>query len=206
MGGSVTRPAVFLDRDGTINVEKAYLHRADDLELIPGAAEAIRRLNDAGYVVALVTNQSGVARGFYGEADVRALHQHLRAVLATSGARLDLVYFCPFHKDGAVEAYRLDSPLRKPGIGMYEQAVADLGARGITLDPARSFMVGDKIADVKFGLAAGLRSILVETGYGAQARPLLGDLPVVVVPSLVEAVGHILAHGAGHGDAGSSPG
>jgi D-glycero-D-manno-heptose 1,7-bisphosphate phosphatase len=193
MSEPITQPAVFLDRDGTINLEKAYLHRTEDLELIPGAAAAIRRLNDAGYLVIVVTNQSGVARGFYGESDVRALHHHLRAVLDTDGARLDLIYFCPYHRDGAVAAFRRDSHLRKPRIGMFERAVEDLEARGVTLDTERSFMIGDKLADVKFGIDAGLRSILVETGYGAQTRPMLGDLPVAVVPSIVEAVDLVLS-------------
>lgn len=160
-----TKQAVFLDRDGTINVEKDYLYRPDEFEFIPGAAEAIRRLNRAGFLVVVVTNQSGVARGYYTEQEVLHLHQHIEQLLSRADARVDAWYYCPHHPTGH-PPYNQDCGCRKPRIGMLEQAARDLG-----IDLSRSWMVGDKQVDVEAGIAAGCRPVLVLTGYGADACP-----------------------------------
>lgn len=161
------KQAVFLDRDGTINIEKEYLYRPEEFEFIPGAVEAIKCLNRAGFLVVVVTNQSGVARGYYTEQDVRHLHRHIEQLLYRADARIDAWYHCPHHPAG-LPPYNLDCDCRKPRIGMLEQAADDLG-----IDLSRSWMVGDKQVDVDAGIAAGCRPVLVLTGYGAEACSLV---------------------------------
>jgi len=162
-----TKQAVFLDRDGTLNVEKEYLYQPEEFEFTPGAIEAVRLLNRAGYPVVVVTNQSGVARGYYGEQEVVKLHQHIDAVLRAEGAHIDAWYYCPHHPAGN-PPYNLLCGCRKPLPGMLQQAAADLG-----LDLSRSWMVGDKLADIEAGLSAGCKPVLVLTGYGAETREML---------------------------------
>lgn len=149
------RPAAFLDRDGVLNVDHHYVHRADQLEWIDRVPEAIRLLNDAGYLVIIVTNQAGVARGYYDEATVGVLHRHMQDYLAARGARVDAFYYCPHHPDGKVAAYTMRCDCRKPGTGMLEQA-----ARDWRIDRARSFMIGDKDIDIAAATAFGIRSAL----------------------------------------------
>lgn len=163
------RPAVFLDRDGTINVEVNYLHRITDLELIDGVAAAIRALNEAGLPVIVVTNQAGIARGYYDVCAVHALHAHLGAILAQQGARIDAFYFCPHHPD-----YSGRCACRKPEPGMLRQAAADY-----QIDLARSWFVGDSAADLGAARAVGCRAVLVRTGYGraVEAQIIAGSLP-----------------------------
>lgn len=180
------RPAVFLDRDGTLNEEVGYLHRVADFRWIPGAPEAVRRLNDAGLPVLVVTNQAGVARGLYTEADVDHLHAYMTAELARHGAHVDAFYFSPYHPEGIVERYRRASPCRKPGTALFEQAVAEWH-----VDAARSFVVGDKTTDLAPGRALGMRTVLVETGYGrAERERAQADF---VAADVGEAVARILA-------------
>lgn len=155
------RPAVFLDRDGTINVEKNYLHRIEDFEFIPGAPEAIRQLNRAGYLVLVVTNQSGVARGYFSLAEVDALHRHMVQCLTECGARIDGFYVCPHHPTVGRGEWRQACSCRKGQPGLLLQAAAEHG-----IDLARSYMVGDKAADLEAGQQAGCSSLLVLTGYG----------------------------------------
>ena len=159
-----TKPAVFLDRDGTLNLEKNYLYRAEDFEFIPGAVEAVSMLNHAGFLVVVLTNQSGIARGFYSEADLQRLHRHVDTLLAAGGARVDAWYYCPHHPEGQ-EPYRHVCDCRKPLPGMLFQAAAE---HGINLK--ESVMIGDKLADIQAALAAGCRPILVRTGYGAEVE------------------------------------
>ena len=166
--------AVFLDRDGTINVEKEYLHRPEEFEFIPGAPEAIRLLRSAGFRVIVVTNQSGVARGYYDEEAVTTLHRHLDAELARLNTGVDAYYFCPHHPQEGVGAYRTDCDCRKPLPGMLFQATRDF-----SLDLAGSYIIGDKVADVEAGLAAGCRPVLVRTGYGrADSSRIPAGVPV----------------------------
>lgn len=151
------RPAAFLDRDGTVIVERHYLSDPDQVELVPGAAAAMRALRDAGYALVIVTNQSGIARGLYTEAAFRAVQDRLESILAAEGVALDGVYHCPHHPDfsGPCEC-------RKPGLGMYRRAARELG-----LDLARSVYVGDRIKDVVPARILGGIGVLVRTGYGA---------------------------------------
>jgi D-glycero-D-manno-heptose 1,7-bisphosphate phosphatase len=154
------RPTLFLDRDGVLNEDLGYVSRWEDFRFIPGAARAVRAANEAGWLVIVVTNQSGIGRGYYTEADMVALHEKMAAALAEEGARIDAIYHCPHHPEAKVEAYRHpDPPLRKPNPGMLLQAMEDF-----PVDVARSLMVGDKDADVEAARRAGVRGLKFEGG------------------------------------------
>ncbi len=159
------RPAVFLDRDGTLVREVDYLRTVAQLRLLPGAADAIRRLNQAGFAVVLATNQSGIARGILTEGELQAINDELQRRLAARGARLDAIYYCPHHPEAPVAAYRKRCRCRKPAPGLLLRA-----ARDLDLDLSRSFAVGDSARDVQAGARAGCRTILVRTGYGARTE------------------------------------
>ena len=160
--------AVFLDRDGTINEEVGYLDRLEKLKLIPGAAEAIRLINASGMKAVVVTNQSGVARGFFDEVVVGAVHARLRELLLVEGGFLDGIYFCPHHPTEGRGQYLLSCDCRKPAPGLLLQAAAELN-----LDPASSYMVGDTLKDIEAGARVGARGVLVRTGYGAESAAAL---------------------------------
>lgn len=166
--------AVFLDRDGTINVERAYLYLPEEFEFIPGTPEAIRLLNEAGFRAIVVTNQSGIARGFYDEAAVDRLHRHMDKELARFGATIDAYYFCPHHPDYGAGRSGIVCECRKPMDGMLRR-----GAAEYSLDLTASFMIGDRLVDVEAGLHSGSRPILVRTGYGAsESARLPPGIPV----------------------------
>ena len=148
------KPAAFLDRDGVLNADRGYAHLPEHLEWIAGVAEAVRLLNDAGYMTIVVTNQSGVARGLYDEASVKRLHLHMQKELGRQGARIDAFYYCPHHPDGTVTAYAFACRCRKPGIGMLEQAAEDF-----RIDKGRSFLIGDKDTDMQAARAFGIAGI-----------------------------------------------
>jgi D-glycero-D-manno-heptose 1,7-bisphosphate phosphatase len=151
MARHTRRPAVFFDRDGVLNVDHNYVHRPDQFEWMPGAREAIRLCNDRGYLVFVVTNQAGVAHGYYDEDTVRKLHRWMASELAPLGAHIEAFEFCPHHPEGKVDAYRKLCDRRKPGPGMIRDLLA-----GWTVDPARSFLVGDRSTDVEAATAAGI--------------------------------------------------
>lgn len=153
------RPAAFLDRDGVLNHDDNYVHRPDQVRWIEDAAAAVRWLNDVGYYVFVVTNQAGVARGYYGEAEVQALHGWMQAELHRAGAHVDAFEYCPFHPEGSVEAYRRVSDLRKPGPGMLLKI-----RETWDIDTSGSFMVGDKDIDMQAARAASLPGHLFRGG------------------------------------------
>ncbi len=186
--------AVFLDRDGTLNVEKGYICDIDAIELYPGAARAVRLLNDAGILAILVTNQTGAARGFYTIEHVHALNRRVAELLMReAGARLDGLYFCPHYTDGIVAEFTMVCDCRKPAPGMILRAARDFP----DIDLAASFVVGDKATDITFARNAGCRGILVRTGYGDQVLvgeyQLLEAQPEKVCADIVEAVAYILS-------------
>ncbi|MFN2444881.1 MAG: D-glycero-alpha-D-manno-heptose-1,7-bisphosphate 7-phosphatase [Vicinamibacterales bacterium] len=186
---SSRRPAVFLDRDGTINVDVGYLHAVDQLELFPWSADALRLLKRAGFALVIVTNQSGIAQGLIAEGFVEEVHGELQRRLEMVGAAIDGYYYCPHHPMGSVEKFRGDCRCRKPNPGMIEDAARDLG-----LDPARSWVIGDKWIDVQLGQAVGATSILVRTGWGAfqEERRPPGQHVDAVCDNLIEATALIL--------------
>lgn len=183
------RPAVFLDRDGTLLEEAGYLDRLERLVMFPYSVDAVRLLNRAGFAVVIITNQSGVGRGLYGEEFVRESHAVMTERFAAAGARVDGYYYCPHHPDATVDRYRLDCDCRKPSPGMLRKAAEDLG-----LDLPRSFAVGDKWTDVQVGIAAGGRGVLVRTGYGrsSELSKPEGVEPAVVTDNVMSAVAWIL--------------
>jgi D-glycero-D-manno-heptose 1,7-bisphosphate phosphatase len=176
------RPAAFIDRDGTIVQERHYLADPDQVELVPGAAEALRSLAANGFSIVVVTNQSGIARGLYSEADFRAVQARLEAMLAAHGVVLDAVYHCPHHPDHSGPC-----DCRKPGLGMYHAAAAQLG-----IDTAASIFVGDRVKDVLPARAFGGRGFLVRTGYGVAEEPALPD-GMEVAADLAEVAGIVTA-------------
>jgi len=184
------KKAIFLDRDGTLNVDVGYLHQLKDLELYPWTVDALRLLKRAGYALVIVTNQSGLAQGLIDPGFVEICHDEMRRRLQAGGADLDALYYCPHHPRGSVAALSVDCRCRKPLPGMIEDAVRDHG-----IDPAASWVIGDKWLDVNLGHAAGARSILVRTGWGAeheQKRPA-GQRVEAVCDNLMHAVSVILA-------------
>jgi D-glycero-D-manno-heptose 1,7-bisphosphate phosphatase len=183
----VSRPAVFLDRDGTLIEERGYLDRLDLLSAFPWTADAIRLLNRAGFATVVITNQSAIARGIIDEAFLHDVHRALDARIAP--ARIDRYYYCPHFPDAQDERYRSVCECRKPLPGLIERA-----CREMDLDPERSYMVGDRWLDVACGRAAGVGSILVRTGHGSyeEARADGRGRPDAILNNLMEAVGWIL--------------
>lgn len=171
------KSAIFLDRDGTINVEKDYLIDPADLKIFPGVGAALRRCHEAGYLLIVVTNQSGIARGYFSLAAVERLHNHLQGELLNFGVQIDAFYLCPHHPE-----YGSPCECRKGSPGMLLQA-----AKEHRIDLAKSWMIGDKQSDIEAGGKAGCRSILVRTGYGVQEEEKLAP-DTLIADSLTDAV------------------
>jgi len=184
------KPTVFLDRDGTINEDVGYLNALERLVFIPGALDAIRLLTRAGYQIAIVTNQAGVALGMIQESVLETLHARIDERIRAAGGRVDGWFVCPHHATATVEKFRLDCDCRKPKPGLFDQA-----CRALPVDKARSFYIGDKASDMGAAEAAGLRGILVRTGYGeGELARLNGRVPgaALVAANLAEAASRIL--------------
>jgi D-glycero-D-manno-heptose 1,7-bisphosphate phosphatase len=167
------RGAVFFDRDGVLNVDDGYVYRIDAFRWMPGAREAVRLVNDRGLFAFVVTNQSGVARGFYAQDDVRRLHAHMQAELRAFGAHIDDFRHCPHHPCADIAAYRRDCDCRKPRPGM----ILDLAAHW-PVDLAQSLLIGDKASDVAAAQAAGIRGFLSDGAVALDAfvRRVLEEL------------------------------
>ena len=157
------RPALFLDRDGVINIDKGYVSQVSDFEWVDGAAEAISAFNQRNWLVFVVTNQSGIARGYYSEEDMQTLHRWMTAELEAKGANIDRIYHCPFHHEGEIQRYRKDSIDRKPKPGMLLQAMADYPVKR-----ELSFLIGDKDTDIKAAHNAGVAGFLFKGGNLAE--------------------------------------
>jgi D-glycero-D-manno-heptose 1,7-bisphosphate phosphatase len=155
------RRAIFMDRDGTVCDEVGYVNHVDRIRLLPRSAAAIRAANDAGFQTVVVTNQAGVARGYFAESLVDDVHDRVRELLAEQGARLDGIYYCPHHPEVGSPPYRKDCTCRKPRSGMLERARDEMG-----IDLPASYMIGDTAKDVGAGHRAGTTNVLVLTGYG----------------------------------------
>lgn len=185
------RPAVFLDRDGTINEQMGYINHISRFHLLPGVGKAIKLLNDKDIPVIVVTNQSGLARGYFPEPLLDAVHEQMRIHLKQDQARIDGLYICPHHPEAKEEKYRKNCACRKPKTGLLEQAAAEMH-----LDLNRSFMVGDRWSDIRCGAAVGATSLLVLTGYGRGDAKYIGPSqaiqPDCITENLMEAVQWIL--------------
>lgn len=198
-------PAAFLDRDGTIIEDPGYLADPEGIRFIPGAREAVRALRDAGFRLFLVTNQAGVARGLFSEADVRRVNERLRALLAEAGVHLDGIYYCPHHPEYGPAAYRRDCDWRKPGPGMIHRA-----AREFPLDLSRSVIIGDHLSDAGVAQAfPGMRGVLLLTGHGRDQLPKIAagaaGPPAHIAEDLRAAVDWVLARTEQHDAIGSPP-
>lgn len=180
------RRAIFLDRDGTLNVDLGFTHRVEDLQLAPGVVPGLKRLAELGYQLIVTTNQSGVARGYFSLAQMHAFNTALVSRLRELGINIEGVYCCPFHSSEGIGAYRCDSPLRKPKPGMILKAAAE---HGIELEA--SFAIGDRASDAQAGHAAGCRTILLAgpSGESFEAEPDVR--PDFVASDLVEAAGFV---------------
>jgi D-glycero-D-manno-heptose 1,7-bisphosphate phosphatase len=185
----VNRPAVFLDRDGTLLEEAGYLDRLERLVFFPYSVDAVRLLNRGGFAVVIVTNQAGIARGIFKESFVADAHRHIAERLSLGGACIDGFYYCPHHPDAVIEALRQDCDCRKPRSGMFTRAATDLG-----LDLARSFVIGDRWHDLEAGQRVGARGILVRTGYGRteEASPRAAVQAAAITDNVMEAASWIL--------------
>jgi len=179
--------AVFLDRDGTLIVERGYITVPEGVELMPGAAAAVTRLREAGWKVFVVTNQGAVAKGLITEEELGLIHFRMVALLAEAGAEIDGVYYCPHHPDGDQLQYSVECDCRKPRPGMLERASSEHD-----VDLARSVMIGDTLRDLEAGRAAGAKAVLVLTGKGA-ATAELDHGADHVAPDLAGAVRWLLA-------------
>jgi D-glycero-D-manno-heptose 1,7-bisphosphate phosphatase len=155
------KPAVFVDRDGTINEQMGYINHPSRFLILPGVPEALGLLNRHNYLVIVISNQSGVARGYFPIALVHEVHDHLKAVLKEEGGIVDGIYFCPHHPQGIVPEYRRDCNCRKPKTGLIEQA-----QKAFDIDMAKSFVVGDRYLDMELAYRINAKGVLVKTGYG----------------------------------------
>jgi D-glycero-D-manno-heptose 1,7-bisphosphate phosphatase len=186
------RPAIFFDRDGTLSHEIGYVNHLSRFRLLPYAVDAVRLVNASGRLAVLVTNQAGVARGYFPESLIHEVHAHVRAAMEAGGARFDGIYVCVHHPSVGAAPYRRDCDCRKPKPGLLLQAEKDLGA-----DLARSWMIGDRHGDVAVAWAAGARGAMVKTGYGEGElqwhAPGWERPPDLVAENVLEAVERILA-------------
>lgn len=179
--------AVFVDRDGVINVDKGYVHKSEDLELFDGVVEAICLLKTEGFKIIVVTNQSGVARGFYPERAVRDFHEEMQRVLAKADAALDAYYYCPHHPEGAVIEYRRSCACRKPAPGMFQRAIEDFD-----LESATCYVVGDEMRDLEAGRRAGCRAGFLVSASDKGAVDLQADWEIRTVSSFLGAAREII--------------
>ena len=188
---------IFLDRDGTLNEEVNYLHRKEDLVLLPGVPEALKAFKEQGYKLVVITNQAGVARGYYTEDDVKELHRYMNELLEKAGAGIDAFYYCPHHPEHGIGKYKIQCHCRKPETGMFEMAEQDF-----TVDKSKSWMIGDKLIDIEAGRNYGVRTVLVGTGYGAgvhEEQKKQGDFPYdLYAEDLLEAYDEINRETAGN--------
>ena len=190
-GGVGGGKAVFLDRDGCVNVEANYIRDIGQFQLYPDSVESIKRLNNAGYAVIVITNQAGVARGYMTEGLVKDVNDLMLKQVAQGGGRIDRVEYCPHHPEGVVEEYAIDCDCRKPRPGMILRA-----GRALGVDFSKSFVVGDKISDIALAPATGMKAILVRTGFGERDLGKIADghaaPPDFVAGGIGEAVDWIL--------------
>ena len=186
----MTRPAIFLDRDGVLVQDNGYVHRVEELQLLAGVVAGLRRFQQAGYLLVVVTNQSGIARGLYTEDDYQRFTRALRQRLSDQGVTLDTVLHCPHLPEATVPAYALDCSCRKPRPGMLLRAVNELG-----IDPARSLMVGDRESDMEAGYAAGVaRNFLIHAGTEQSPTATLADGVFADLDSLATHFFQTLSH------------
>ena len=188
----MTRAAIFMDRDGTVAHEVGYVNHLSRFRPFPYAVDAVRLINRSGLLAVLVTNQAGVARGYFPESLVHEVHASLRSLMEKGGAQLDGIYYCPHHPSVGDPPYRLDCDCRKPRPGLLRRAATDLG-----IDLTKSFVIGDRLGDLELAWNVGARGVLVKTGYGlgelVSQAPSWARQPDLVAENLLEAVERVLS-------------
>ena len=184
---NMNNKAIFLDRDGTIACDVPYCRRPEDLSCLPTVPEAIKLFNGNGYKVVVITNQSGISRGYFTEETLAEIHNKMEDDLAEHGAHIDAIYYCPHHLEGRIERYRIACDCRKPNPGMLTRAGKELN-----IDLAQSFMIGDKLSDIQAGQGAGCKTIMVRTGFGAGELENNRVECDYIADDLYDAVEHIL--------------
>jgi len=192
------RPAVFMDRDGTLNEQMGYINHLRRFVLLPGSAKAVRLLNRHGYLAIIVSNQSGVARGYFPMELVHEVHHEMERLLRREGACLDGIFFCPHYEGGKIPEHSVRCDCRKPRTGLIQQACAKF-----SIDMAHSYVIGDRCTDMELASRAGLKGVLVKTGYGlgdlAYVLPTFPYQPVYVAEDLLDAVEWIVQANLGNG-------
>ena len=153
--------AVFLDRDGVINKDFGYVYKIEDFHMYDEVIPALKKLQDAGFKLIVITNQSGIGRGYYTEEDFKRVNDYMIKKLNENGVNIDKVYYCPHHPNGVIPKYKVVCNCRKPATGMIEE-----GIRDFNINTAKSFLIGDKETDIEAGLKMGLKTALVKTGQG----------------------------------------
>ena len=185
------KPAVFIDRDGTINEQMGYINHLSRFVLLPGVFEAVRLLNNNGFLAIVITNQSGVARGYFPVDLVFEVHDLMKNLFKEEGAVIDEIYFCPHHPQGIIPEYTCACDCRKPGTDLIDQAL-----ESFDIDMFRSYSIGDRYSDMELGYRLGLKNIMVMTGYGAgelkYLSPESGIKPTYIAEDLLSAVHWIL--------------
>ena len=185
--------AVFLDRDGNINKDVGYPNSYEQIEIYPYSFDAVKKINTAGFLAVIITNQSGIGRGLIEEKKLHEIHQKMQVEFAEHNARIDGIYYCPHHTESIVPKYRKSCTCRKPAPGMALKAAADLN-----IETSQSYMIGDKVADIQFGINIEATPILVLTGYGEKSLRQIKDQkiepgPAFIATTLIEAVEWILS-------------
>lgn len=185
------RPAIFIDRDGTINEQMGYINHLSRFHILPGVAEAIKKLNDSDYLAIVITNQSGIARGYFPLSLVENLHSYMVETLEKEGAKIDDIFYCPHYPDSKMKEYAIACDCRKPKTGMIRQA-----QEKFDIDLENSYMIGDHYTDLEFAHNAGIKSIMVKTGYGlGEVEYILPGFPykpVYIADDLLDAVKWII--------------
>ena len=185
------RPAVFIDRDGTVNEQMGYINHISRFVLLPGVSKAIKLLNSHQYLAIIVSNQSGVARGYYPIGLVDEVHAHMETLMGKEGAFVNGIFFCPHYVKGSVPEYSIECDCRKPGTGLIEKA-----KKAFDIDMDNSYVIGDRYSDIELALRLDVKGILVTTGYGQgdldHVFPRLSFKPAHIAKDLLQAVQWIL--------------
>jgi len=180
--------AIFLDRDGTIIEDSGYISRPDQIKFIPGSIEAIKMLKEAGFKVFVITNQSGVARGYFSEDMLQTIDKVMHRHILNGGTHLDGIYYCPHHPEHGVYPYKQECDCRKPQTGLIKKAVKEHN-----VDLAQSYMIGDHSCDMEAGANAGLKTLFLLTGHGEKEQTKVKHKPIHTAKNLLEAVKWLLA-------------
>ena len=190
VSAAIKKKAVFLDRDGNINKDIGYPHSYHQIKIYPYSFEAVRKINQAGLAAVIITNQSGIGRGLIKESELQDIHEKMQAAFARQNAYFDGIYYCPHYLSSTIPEYNCDCTCRKPYPGMAQKAAGELH-----IDPTPSYMIGDKVEDIHFGLNIQATPVLVLTGYGQKSLLQLKDIgiiPAYVARDLLDAVNWVM--------------